>query len=106
MSENDIECAQRDDKHLEIIINYMENSDQKPAWHNICSENVVVKALCSQWKRLQLREGILFRRWEDDTGKRISWQLVVPDRYKKDILMNLHDAVTAGHLGVNKTKSN
>ena len=45
MSENDIECAQRDDKNLGIIINYMENSDHKPAWHTICSENVVVKAL-------------------------------------------------------------
>ena len=88
MSENDIACAQRDDKNLGIIINYMENSDQKPAWRTVCSEHVVVKALWSQWKRLQLREGILFRRWADDTGKRISWQLVVPDCYIKDILMN------------------
>jgi hypothetical protein len=88
MSENDIACAQRDDKNLGIIINYLENSDQKPAWRTVCSEHVVVKALWSQWKRLQLREGILFRRWADDTGKRISWQLVVPDCYIKDILMN------------------
>ncbi|CAC5382285.1 unnamed protein product [Mytilus coruscus] len=101
--DSEIKCAQRKNKNLALIINLMENSDHKPTWHEICSESIVVKALWSQWKRLEIRNNILYRRWEDDTGKKISWQLVVPDSFKTDILTNLHDAVTAGHLGVNKT---
>ncbi|CAC5416729.1 unnamed protein product [Mytilus coruscus] len=79
LSDSEIKCAQREDKNLALIINLMENSDHKPTWHEICSESVVVKALWSQWKRLEIRNNILYRRWEDDTGKKISWQIVVPD---------------------------
>lgn len=49
LSDSEIKCAQLEDKSLELIINVMENSDHKPTWHEICSENVVVKALWSQW---------------------------------------------------------
>ncbi|CAC5425746.1 unnamed protein product [Mytilus coruscus] len=86
LSDSEMKCAQREDKNLALIINLMENSDHKPTWHEICSEIVVVKALWSQWKRLEIRNDILYRRWEDDTGKKILWQLVVPDSYKTDIL--------------------
>lgn len=52
-----------------------------------------------------MREGVLHRKWEDESGKRITYQLLVPELYRADILKSLHDAVTAGHLGVNKTLS-
>lgn len=68
-------------------------------------ESVPVKTLWAQWKRLELREGVLHRKWEDKSGKRITYQLLVPEIYRADIIKSLHDAVTAGHLGVNKTLS-
>ena len=105
VSISEIRNAQREDKNISCIIRFLETSDVRPKWQDISAENLCIKALWSQWNRLSLRDGILYRKWEDDSGSRISWQLIVPDIYPDDVLSYLHDAITAGHLGVNKTLS-
>lgn len=105
ISQSQMAKAQRDDTTIGVIFSKLQQSHTKPKWEEICLESVPVKTLWSQWQRLEFKNGVLHRRWEDDTGKRISWQVIVPEIYRADILKSLHDAVTAGHLGVNKTLS-
>ena len=47
---------------------------------------------------------MLHSRWESADGRRERWQLVVPEKYKEDVLKGLHSSCTADHLGVTKTR--
>ncbi|XP_064490382.1 uncharacterized protein LOC135401724 [Ornithodoros turicata] len=50
-----------------------------------------------------LKSDLLYRRYQDRKGRLIE-QLVVPQKYKNDLLHLAHSASWAGHLGVRKTK--
>ena len=50
-----------------------------------------------------VRDDVLGRRWESVAGDTIKWQLIVPENLRSEVLQHLHDAKTAGHLGVAKT---
>ncbi|XP_077561489.1 uncharacterized protein LOC144177794 [Haemaphysalis longicornis] len=47
--------------------------------------------------------GLLYRHYQDKTGKTLD-QLVVPERYRADILSLCHGNGWSGHLGITKTK--
>ena len=63
------------------------------------------KAYYLEWDRLELREEVLYRRWESDDGKTIKRQLIIPDKYKDIVLEERHDSKSAAHLGVTKTRN-
>ena len=69
----------------------------------VSPENCAVKSYWSQWERLQLRDNVLYKRWEAEARDTVQWQLVVPKGLRADILREMHDAKTAGHLRVTKT---
>jgi hypothetical protein len=50
-----------------------------------------------------VRSGILERNWEYAKGRFKIAQIVVPRSRGKDVLTELHDGPSGGHLGVNKT---
>ena len=52
-----------------------------------------------------VREGIRYRKWESEDGKRANWRIVLPADMRNDVLQELHSAPTASHLGMNKTFS-
>ena len=95
--------AQRDDSDLQLIIEAKENN-QRPTLHEISSRSKAAKVYYLEWKRLELREGILYRRWESDDGRVIRWQLIVPKKYQNAVLKELHSAKTAAHFGIYKTR--
>ena len=49
-----------------------------------------------------LRDGVLYRSWESVSGDKKHWQLVVPKSLKEDILRQVRDTPTAGHLATKK----
>ena len=102
-SNGELRKAQLEDINLVKVINWKEKLQERPTWQDISSENVTVKSYWSQWDRLSLNDGILYRRWEEDNGKGFTWQLVVPRSLTTNILQELHNSKTAGHLGVTKT---
>ena len=63
-----------------------------------------VRTLCSQWSQLELRQGILYKKWVPSNikDKSIS-QYVVPQTLRQEILPQLHNHKTSGHLGVRRT---
>ena len=58
--------------------------------------------LLQQWNQLYIRQGVLFRRYEDCHGEEKWAQLVVPLVLQKEILHDLHSGAVGGHL--RKTK--
>ena len=58
----------------------------------------------SQWGRLFLRDGLVFRRWEHEvTGQEIYHQICLPESIVSQALCALHNDPSSGHLGVSKT---
>ena len=91
------------DKDIAQIISWKEATDERPTWPDVSPENCSVKSYWSQWERLQLRDNVLYRRWEAEAGDTVQWQLVVPKGLRAENLREMHDAKTAGHPGVTKT---
>ena len=61
------------------------------------------RSLLQQWDQLYVAEGPLFRHYEDTSGKEKWAQLVALELLRKEILSSIHNGVTAGHLGEEKT---
>ena len=76
-----------------------------PGRKSLTLEYICTKAYWGQWNSLMLKEGILYRRWENELGDKIILQLVLPKPLRKQAFKHLHEAPTAGHLGINKTIS-
>ena len=61
---------------------------------------------CFYWK-----SGVLMRKWRPrdipaDEEWRVVHQIVMPGKYRREVLSLAHESVMAGHLGVNKTYLN
>ncbi len=48
-------------------------------------------------------DGVLHRRWENDSGSTVKWQVVVPVEKRTEVLHHTHDTPAAGHMGVRRT---
>lgn len=57
------------------------------------------------WDNLEIVDGILYKVFKCSDGRADSMQIIVPQEVKRDVLFQMHDSITAGHMGVKKTKS-
>ena len=76
---------------------------RRPSWQEVAPLSPKVKSLWSQWERLELQEGVLYRRWESLNGKEISLQLVLPAVLRKKVFAECHDSKVTGHMGRKRT---
>lgn len=95
--------AQRADPYISKVINWLEAGNGRPSHLEAQGISQDTRNLLAQWDRLQLVDRVLFRLWESEDGSSTRSQLVVPRRLVPQVLKSLHDAPTAGHLGVTKT---
>ena len=49
-----------------------------------------------------MKDGLVFRSWKAPTGDATIPQLLLPLKFRREVLHQLHNTVTAGHLGVSK----
>ena len=99
---------QDEDSTIKTVKNWTEKCSTRPKWTNITAEDGEVKALWSQWESLEIRKGILYRKFQTETKEEPSviYQYVAPKRLCKEIMRHLHDHRTGGHLGITKTLYN
>ena len=101
LSEDELRKAQRNDKTLLPIINWKENGPDRPSHSLVMSCSRETKGYWYLWEQLELREGILYRRFEVNSSS--IYQVVVPSSIRRDVLIQAHNVRTAGHLGQSKT---
>ena len=82
---------------------WKEESADRPPEAVVAGHGKTVRSLWSQWDRLELADGLLYRRWEEGTSCLVTRQLVVPQALVPEVLAALHDGVGGGHLGISKT---
>jgi hypothetical protein len=76
---------------------------QWPEWKDIAECSPTYKSYWAQWKSLAVRNGILERNWESVNGRSTIAQLIIPRSKVKDVLTELQDGPSGGHMGINKT---
>ncbi|XP_040195295.1 uncharacterized protein LOC120928256 [Rana temporaria] len=58
------------------------------------------RLLCKEWSRLQLKQGVVYRRAPSEDLEE-KWQLFLPEKHRERVLIALHDH--HGHLGSERT---
>uniref|UniRef100_A0A3B4ZHB9 Gypsy retrotransposon integrase-like protein 1 n=1 Tax=Stegastes partitus TaxID=144197 RepID=A0A3B4ZHB9_9TELE len=94
MTSSDWCQAQRQDPSISRVITFLERG-LKPSFRESNLEPPDVKLLLREWRRLELTNGLLYRKWIDK-GKPV-YQLVRPQQFRERALQGVHDEV--GHLG-------
>ena len=50
-----------------------------------------------------MKDGLVFRLWETPAGDATVPQLLLPQKFRQEVLHQLHNTVTSGHVGASKT---
>ena len=103
-SDLDIRTAQNADPDIPTIVNWIQSQNtpnrSSPQLQGVSQFRL---ALHQQLPRLIVQDGLLYRRYESDSGDEHHLQLVVPPSIQRQTLIHLHCDSTAGHMGINRT---
>jgi len=99
---DDLQVAQQNDKDIACILDLMKQSNDQPLWKLVALKSQNVKTLWNQWPRLQIKQGILKRRFEEIETNDERWQIVLPHIFREEFLRIAHSGMTGGHLGKKK----
>ena len=106
LTEDEVLEAQKNDPDIGPILPLVKENVQKPCWKDISHLSAESKIILSEWQNLELRNGILYKKWHCDSGNSFWWQLVVPRKYIELVLTHAHDHVTLAHQGEPRTFEN
>ena len=101
----ELQQAQADDQVIGKLLQ-AKQANCRPSVAHSTGETLEYRRLLQQWDQLLIQDGLLWRIFAQPQ-ERSSWkQLVVPQKFRTDILKHLHEGVTGGHLGQDKTLHN
>ena len=90
MANLDLKSFQEDDRDISLIRGWLEKGE-KPGTTDISRESYVAKTLVSQWKRLEIHEGLVVRKYEVHDEGIINLQAIVLQTQRKLVLRSSHD---------------
>ena len=99
MTKQEIRAGQKEDPVIGPVLHY-KSLDQKPSRSERISSGRQVCLLLKEWKRLVIRDGIMYRRIRDCQRGFVE-QLVLPEKLRELVKTALHD--DSGHLGFERT---
>ena len=82
---------------------FAENTGERTSWDVMISRSPLQKTLWTQWSRLKLEGGILYRQWFHTDGFHSHWQTVVPAVLQNAVLALAHKGLR-GHFGAHRTQ--
>ena len=92
-------AAQSTDPHLAALYRAKVVEKQRPVWNAISGESPAAKAYVAEWKRIEVHDNVMYRRWENDDGTQQRLQLLLPFRYQRELCRSYHDTSNKAHLG-------
>ena len=95
--------AQESDPEIGILIKSFKLGP-KPNKQEISLWSADAKRLWYMWPRLEVINGLVYRRWEENDEVKISNQLILPRIFVNEFMKMVHEGMTGGHLGRTKTE--
>lgn len=103
LSMDDFRVAQATDLDIAPLLAGLREG-QRPSADDISDRSERTKSLWLQWRSLEFKGGLLYRRIEDPFTEETKLQLVVPRKLVSAVLRHFHDAPgSGGHFGGYKT---
>ncbi|MEW8548046.1 MAG: RNase H-like domain-containing protein, partial [Candidatus Thiodiazotropha sp.] len=102
-SHEDIKNEQSKDGKIATVLKWKEESGERPNWDQVSHLDADHKTFWSQWDRLIVKEGILYRRWVNEATGKDQFELVIPEIWRDDIIRMFHATPGAGHFGIKRT---
>ena len=93
---------QLEDETIGLILKAKE-TQQKPDARLLKAKPREAQQLSQLWDQLVVHEGILYRRFEEGSGKGSHLQLVIPRCLREEVLEEAHAGTVSCHLGEDKT---
>ncbi|GBL98740.1 hypothetical protein AVEN_202186-1 [Araneus ventricosus] len=100
---SEIQKAQLEDPDIRPILEKKLKLADRPSRQEIAQENPATKRYWALWDSLHLKDGVLYRKWENDDGSPCQWQLILPRSRIQEVLQETHDSSSGGHFGIMKT---
>jgi len=94
---------QAQDPELAPIVRIRRQQTEQPTFDAVRAESTETKFYWSQWSRLVVRDGVLFRVIFDRQGRPCGQQLLVPKVLRNELVEMVHAGLTGCHVGVGKT---
>lgn len=88
---------------MKAIIQFKE-LNHRPDWEEISHLNSDFKIYLFHWDSLELKDNILYRRWEFSNRTKFVHQIIVPKILTAEILESSHNFSSSGHFGIDKTQ--
>jgi len=95
---------QMKDPHIGIVYEAKVNGI-RPVAETMQSRSAESRHYWVIWEQLQIVDQVLYRDFSKADGTGHYMQLIVPINLRKDVIFQNHNPVTAGHLGVKRTKT-
>jgi len=94
---------QAQDPELAPIVHLRLQQSNQPSFDVVRTNSAETKFYWSQWPRLIVRDGVVFRVILDRQGQPCGQQLLVPKVLHNELIEMLHAGLTGCHVGVGKT---
>ena len=97
----EIADMQREDPDL-CILHSWKDDNSIPSRNEVAGCSPAIRKYWLNWSNIIIENGMLFQKWL--TSDKVSHkQLLVPRVLRHEVLLNGHNSIFSGHLGVNKT---
>ena len=97
----DLQEAQREDPGVGFVLRAKEK-DSRPSSDLTKSQSLETRKLLQRWDQLEVRDGLLARRFEQE-GRGVTYQWIIPPSQRTAVLHQLHGGPMSAHLGEAKT---
>ena len=98
-----LQQAQEFDPDIGPVLNWLRTDGVRPSWEVVAPYSEDTKLYWAQWDSLCVQDGVLYRAWETPKGDQKILQLLLPRKLRPQVLHDLHNTPTGGHLGIAKT---
>ena len=87
---------------MSLILTHLNEGNDKSEWNKVSSGSSSLKTIWRQWDRLEINNGILYRKSYSENDENHELQLIVPKEYRQTVFKHFHDIPSAGHLSPDK----
>jgi transposase InsO family protein len=102
-AKSELRSLQEKDPDVSFLIDLWSSCQARPPFNEVARQSPEVKALWTEWSKLSVIEGMLFRTVSNKHHFRPIRQYIVPMELRQQIFNALHTPPIAGHQGSSRT---